>query len=280
MIAKNPSELSIGQFSRVSQLSIKTLRHYHALGLLVPKRIDRSSGYRFYQPEQLERAQAILGLKDLGFGLETITEILHECSEDQDIIDILETRRNSIVDEMNRMQARIGQLDSVLRLAQERKKRQAADELEVKECVLPEQLFISRRVQGRYETMGSLFKACGRAAGRHIAGPPMALFYDAEYCEVADFEAGFPVQRETKGKDLVCRVLPMSRAICVIHVGPYTESGPAWAVAIAAATAAGFSCEEKTHPPREIYLKGPGMIFRGQPKRYVTQICVVDGKDV
>lgn len=49
--------LSIGDFSRMTHLSVKALRHYHDVGLLEPAEIDRWSGYRYYRPDQVATAQ-------------------------------------------------------------------------------------------------------------------------------------------------------------------------------------------------------------------------------
>jgi DNA-binding transcriptional MerR regulator len=59
------TELTIGEFSRASHLSIKTLRHYHEVGLLEPSFVDPGTGYRHYSTEQIPRAQVIRRLRDL-----------------------------------------------------------------------------------------------------------------------------------------------------------------------------------------------------------------------
>ncbi|HKW22678.1 MAG TPA: MerR family transcriptional regulator [Ktedonobacterales bacterium] len=64
--------LKIGEFARITQVSIKTLRHYDALGLLRPAHIDPESGYRFYTMDQIVDVVRLLALKDCGFGLEEI----------------------------------------------------------------------------------------------------------------------------------------------------------------------------------------------------------------
>ena len=68
--------LPIGDFSRMTYLSVKTLRHYHELGLLDPERIDAATGYRFYNPSQVSVAQVIRRLRDLGMPLEDIRAVL------------------------------------------------------------------------------------------------------------------------------------------------------------------------------------------------------------
>ena len=70
------AELTIGEFARRSGLSLKALRLYDARGLLPPARVDEGSGYRFYAPEQLERAHAISLLRRLEMPLSTIADVL------------------------------------------------------------------------------------------------------------------------------------------------------------------------------------------------------------
>ena len=57
--------LSIGEFSRMTFLSVKTLRHYHETRLLEPAWIDPSSGYRYYEVTQVTTAQVIRRFRDL-----------------------------------------------------------------------------------------------------------------------------------------------------------------------------------------------------------------------
>jgi DNA-binding transcriptional MerR regulator len=59
-------EMSIGEFARRSRLSPKALRVYDGLGLLSPARVDKQSGYRYYQPVQLERGRLIATLRQIG----------------------------------------------------------------------------------------------------------------------------------------------------------------------------------------------------------------------
>src|SRR5512143_3025631 len=64
--------IRIGDFSKLSRVSIKTLRFYDEMGLLKPIEVDRFTGYRYYEFDQLPRLYRILALKDLGFSLEEI----------------------------------------------------------------------------------------------------------------------------------------------------------------------------------------------------------------
>lgn len=67
----------IGEFSRITRVTIDTLRHYDALGLLKPAKVDPFTGYRYYSARQLVSLHRILALKEVGFSLEEIARILH-----------------------------------------------------------------------------------------------------------------------------------------------------------------------------------------------------------
>ncbi len=69
--------LTIGDFSKATQLSVKTLRHYHDLGLLIPTQIDASSKYRRYNTDQIQQAQVIRRLRDLDMPLAQIRAVLN-----------------------------------------------------------------------------------------------------------------------------------------------------------------------------------------------------------
>ena len=75
------TKLSIGDFSRMTYLSVKALRHYHDVGVLEPAEIDLSSGYRFYEPNQVGVAQMICRLRDLGMPLDEVKTILQAPDE-------------------------------------------------------------------------------------------------------------------------------------------------------------------------------------------------------
>ena len=70
--------LKIGEFSKLAQVSVKTLRYYHQYGLLKPAWTDRFNGYRYYRLDQLSTLNSILALKELGFSLEQIQTILQD----------------------------------------------------------------------------------------------------------------------------------------------------------------------------------------------------------
>lgn len=71
-----PAALTIGDFSRATQLSVKTLRHYHRVGLLAPADVDADTGYRWYTTDQIQTAQVIRRFRDLDMPLGQINAVL------------------------------------------------------------------------------------------------------------------------------------------------------------------------------------------------------------
>src|SRR5580698_10279894 len=68
--------LTIGDFSKMTHLSVKTLHHYHEVGLLEPAEVDRHTGYRYYSPEQVPTAQVIRRLRDLEMPVTDVKGVL------------------------------------------------------------------------------------------------------------------------------------------------------------------------------------------------------------
>jgi DNA-binding transcriptional MerR regulator len=71
-----PSSLAIGDFSRATHLTVKTLRHYHETGLLEPAQVDPETGYRRYTTGQIQVAQIIRRFRDLDMPLSDIRAVL------------------------------------------------------------------------------------------------------------------------------------------------------------------------------------------------------------
>ena len=93
--------LSIGDFSRMTYLSVKALRHYHDVGVLEPAQIDASSGYRFYLPNQVGTAQMIRRLRDLGMPLEEVRTIVSAPD--------VESRDAALVAHLRRMESQLAE---------------------------------------------------------------------------------------------------------------------------------------------------------------------------
>ena len=78
--------LKIGDFSKLSRVSIRMLRHYDDIGLIKPAEVDNMTGYRYYREDQLFTIGRITALKDMGFSLADIVRVL-EIYDDKDKLD-------------------------------------------------------------------------------------------------------------------------------------------------------------------------------------------------
>ena len=105
--------LSIGDFSRMTHLSVKALRHYHDVGLLVPAEVDRGSGYRYYQPDQVALAQVIRRFRDLGMPLEDIRAVL-QAPDVEARNEVIVGYLDQVHDQLARTQATVDSLRSLL----------------------------------------------------------------------------------------------------------------------------------------------------------------------
>jgi effector-binding domain-containing protein len=150
----------------------------------------------------------------------------------------------------------------------------AESSFEVQETALPRVLIAAVRMKGRYQDCGQAFGKIGKALGRFIAGAPFLLHHDTEYRDTdADFEACFPVKPQAKAvAGITIRELPGGRSFTLRHKGPYDQLGPAYARILGTLKAKG--CVALV-PTREVYLKGPGMIFKGNPRNYLTEIQIL-----
>ena len=122
----------------------------------------------------------------------------------------------------------------------------------------------------RYQDIGQGFATLGKRVGRHVAGKPLCLYYDGEYREDdADFEPCMPIGKKLGVNGFSVRELPGGRCVTLMHQGPYDELSRSYARIMKYAKERGYEIEL---PTREVYHKGPGMIFRGNPKKYLTEI--------
>jgi DNA-binding transcriptional MerR regulator len=108
--------LKISEFSRLSQVTVKTLHYYDKLGLLRPTHIEKASGYRFYTVEQLSRIHRIIALKELGLSLEQIGVILDQEPSVDEIRGMLRLKQAEIQEKIDNEVKRLSLVDFRLRM--------------------------------------------------------------------------------------------------------------------------------------------------------------------
>src|SRR5688572_20076473 len=106
---------SIGEFSKITGLSVKTLRFYHEQGLLAPARVDHETGYRYYDSPQIEKARVIRELRNMDFSLEEIGQILQGGDEEADLLNFLERQKVTLEGRLRRYKAVVASLDQLIR---------------------------------------------------------------------------------------------------------------------------------------------------------------------
>jgi DNA-binding transcriptional MerR regulator/effector-binding domain-containing protein len=106
----------IGDFANLGRVSVRMLRHYDAIGLLRPARVDASSGYRYYTAAQLATLNRIVALKDLGFSLDQVQTMIDEKVEPGELRGMLRMRRAQLEEQMATDIARMAAVDARLRM--------------------------------------------------------------------------------------------------------------------------------------------------------------------
>jgi DNA-binding transcriptional MerR regulator len=264
---------TIGEFSKITGLTIKTLHLYHAKELIIPAYVDSGSGYRYYNEQCIEKAFAIIHLKSMKFTLEQIREILTGYDDQSDILNHLEEKKQELGNQLSMLQDSVALIEKMLKVEKEAKMADKINTFEVEEKKLETILIAGIRMKGRYEDCKTGFSQLGRSFGRYINGHGMNLLYDQEYKEDdAEFEPAFPISKEKQVEGIFVRELPGGKCFSLMHKGPYNTIGRSYAKILGV-------IKEKNQSPvipsREIYIKGPGMIFKGNPKKYLTEIQIL-----
>ena len=201
--------LSIGEFSKICQVSTKTLRYYAEIGLILPNEINHENGYRYYSIEQLETMLFIKRLKSYKFSLEQIKVILQseEFKDEKLYLSLIEKRKeidkqvhelNMILEELN---------NDILNLKQGKSIMSYMENFDVKLVEIPNMniLYIRKMVQ-QYEFPLEYANCFGELL-KHIednkltmTSPPMVLFHSDEYSPFGlDTEFAIPIKECVKG---------------------------------------------------------------------------------
>jgi DNA-binding transcriptional MerR regulator len=104
----------IGDFSRLSRVSVKALRFYDAVGLLKPTYVDRDTGYRYYSATLLPRLNRILAFKELGLSLEEIIHLLEGDLPVDRVRELLQSRRAELARRIERERAQLAEVEAWL----------------------------------------------------------------------------------------------------------------------------------------------------------------------
>ena len=264
--------IKIGDFSKLSLVSVKTLRYYDEVGLLAPVETDRSSGYRYYSLDQLPRLHRILALKDLGFSLEQIARALENGISLEQLRGMLRLKQAEQQQRVQEEQERLIRVEARLRQI-EMEAGVSKYDVVIKKLGAVKVASVRRVIENprAIDAMfAEIFTYLGKKGIRPL-GPPHGIWHDLEYKEKdLDTEVAVPVaQSFPPGGGVQPGELPaVPIAACVVHQGPYENFSQAYTVLIGWINANGYRV---SGPYREIYLRGPGP-QPAPPETYVTEI--------
>jgi DNA-binding transcriptional MerR regulator len=251
--------IKIGDFARLSQVSVVTLRYYDEMDLLKPVKVDTFTGYRFYAADQLPRLNRILALKDLGFSLEQIKLMLADGLTLEQLRGMLTMQRKEVEKRLADEQERLRRIEARLRQIELEDKMPKYDVL-VKNT--PAMLVASRRVtiptndqvpqylDAAYMEVYSYI----HEQGAKKSDPHLTLWHSpSNVYENEDVEAIVPIDRPLKGTDRV-RIyeLPSTQVAAIVHQGNFEDFTQGHAAILEWIDANGYQI---VGPYREIYIK-------------------------
>ncbi|WP_326800254.1 MerR family transcriptional regulator [Streptomyces sp. NBC_01808] len=251
---------TIGEFARHGRVSVRMLRHYDALGLLRPARVDPHSGYRSYDAAQLSRLNRIVALRDLGFSLGQIGSILDEKLTAEELRGMLRLRRAELETAAAEAGRRLAGVEARLRTIESEGRMSATDVVlksvpAVRVAELSgsaasfEPADIGPVIQPLYDEL------CRRldAAGVTPTGPGIAWYEDAPDGTIT-VHAGLQVGVEpSPAYDFTVTGLPpLDTAATVVHRGDMDAVLPTVQALAAWIDENGY---RSTGYPRELYLE-------------------------
>jgi DNA-binding transcriptional MerR regulator len=258
----------IGDFSRLGQVSTRMLRHYDQLGLLRPSQVDKFTSYRYYTIDQLSRLHRIVALKDLGFSLEQVAELLGPEGKARPLSaermrGMLELRQAELAQELAAKRLQLAQVEA--RLAQiEREGQPSPYEVAIKRLEpLPvagiRQMVPDIREMGYVcaSLYGSLYRGLAKA-GITPRAPEVTIYHTEEYVEQdLDTEIAVAVDPAASlGQEVIkTHTLPaVDQAVCLLYQGPFSQlTEPI----LSLLDHVGRLGQVPAGPLRELHLSGP-----------------------
>ena len=253
----NKTKFKIGEFSRLMQVTVKTLRHYEQKELLVPDEVDEWTGYRYYSITQMLKLNSIRQLQQLGFTLEEIKDLYDNESHTPSV----EQLSRKIEDTEKQLQRLVARRNQLLEWMDSRKKIKIMEKFTIES--LPEVIVASHReVIHDYAALGLL---CVNKIGPEMqrlgckCPPPGYCFtieHNKEY-RPTDIDIEYCEQVEDMGTDSSIiqfkRLDAIPKVLCMKHVGPYERFYESFTEAFAYMEQQGYKLAGH---PRTCYIDG------------------------
>ena len=248
--------IRIGDFSKLSRVTVKTLRYYDEVGLLHPAHVDVATGYRFYAHDQLPRLNRILALKDLGFSLEEIGHLLADDLTTEQMHGMLKLRQSEISHRVQDERERLARVEARLRQIEQEDVVSKYDAVIKK--VEPIKVAAVRDVVPTPPDQGRLWGELMSHLAQHQVQPLepcLSVYYDEEYKEKDwDIEVCMPIEGDVPENERVSvRELDGVETMAyVVHHGPFTTIGEAYEALMKWVSENDYRI---VGPAREIYLR-------------------------
>ncbi len=256
----------IGDFSRLTGVSVKTLHHYDDIGLFRPLRTDPFTSYRYYSFEQLPRLNRILALKDLGFSLEQIARILDDNLNAEQLTGMLRLRQAELQQEMEAAQERLRRVAA--RINQIKQEGKMSDYEIVIKRVEPVKIASARELVPHGESMREhcialINEACEllKQPGVHSNGVSFAIYHDNNAAGI-DVEMAMVLDADSPSQGqlgrAVIRELPaVEKMASAIYRGSYDAFDKVGQFHVAVGQWIEANGYQIVGPNREFYLQVP-----------------------
>lgn len=265
--------LKIGDFSKLSRISIRMLRHYDELGLLIPKSTDDFTGYRYYAEDQLTTAGRIVALRDMGFGLVTIGKILENYDNPQALAEFLAVKQAEVKAESEAVSRRLLLLDTAINRL---RKDETAMNYNVTVKTMPERYVASvRKVIPAYDQEGMLWNIMMTETApqkMQIAENcnSLAMFHDDGFKES---DVDVEIQMTVKGsyrntENVVFKTVPAVEVASATYKGSYEQLTAVNQTVAAWVQDNGYEFNDMMFC---IYHVSPAQTK--DPDEYVTEVC-------
>jgi len=258
----------IGEFSKITNLSIKALRYYDKEEILIPSKRDKESSYRYYDEVNFKTAQQVKLLRDLEFTITEIKDVISICEDDFDLSWILEEKKKQIKKNIHNQKTLLNKIDTFIT---PKLKEINTMEYKIEFKVIPPITVASIRHKGQYNDCGQYIKKLYKFGNKEVIGSPFNCYFDGEYKEIADIETCIPIKQRINNQEISCKELPAVKAITTLHKGSYESLNQAYKSLFKYAHENNLEC---LLPCREVYIKGPGMVFSGNPEKFITEIII------
>jgi DNA-binding transcriptional MerR regulator len=217
----------IGEFSKLAKISTKALRYYDEMGIFKPQEINSENGYRYYSSQQLSNLYQIVALKDSGFSMAEIRDLLDDTNTKLNELDLFKKKEKELITQMQTLERKLKLLSTYMKLIESERNFQDTPVV-IKE--LPQQLIVScRSTLSDYSSIAEKISelesfVLREHPGNEVPNYCFTIYHDNEYrqenidveiCHAISKKASKTLGMEYKHTEHI------PHAACIIHEDSY-----------------------------------------------------------